>query len=87
MQRSATVQTRGRVTLPAGVRQALQLVPGDEVVFVETAPGRFEVKAEARKAALLSRPPEDRPQATRSTRIRQLELPSLAAQLAEATLA
>ena len=87
MQRSATVQTRGRVTLPAGIRQALQLAPGDDVVFVETAPGRFEVKAEARKAALLSRPPDGRSQAIPSTRIRQLELPSVAAQLAEATLA
>jgi AbrB family looped-hinge helix DNA binding protein len=55
MHRVATVQTRGRVTLPARIRQALQIAPGDNVVFVETAAGRFEVKAEARTAALLNR--------------------------------
>lgn len=49
------MQTRGRLTVPAEVRRALQLAVGDEVVFVETAPGRFEVKAEQRGAALLKR--------------------------------
>ena len=43
-----------RLTLPAEVRAALNVDQGDQVVFVETAPGRFEVKAEARAAALLS---------------------------------
>jgi len=74
MQRTTTVQTRGRVTLPAGVRQALQLAPGDDVVFVETAPGRFELQAEARRAALLSRSPAGRLESARSRRVRQLEL-------------
>ena len=54
MHRIATVQTRGRVTLPARIRQALRIAPGDNVVFVETAAGRFEVKAGARTAALLT---------------------------------
>lgn len=49
-----TVQTRGRVTLPARMRKALRIASGDNVIFVETAAGRFEVKAEARSAALLS---------------------------------
>jgi AbrB family looped-hinge helix DNA binding protein len=62
MHRIATVQTRGRVTLPARIRQALQIAPGDNVVFVETAAGRFEVKAEARTAALLNRRPTTRPE-------------------------
>ncbi len=75
MQRSATVQTRGRVTLPAGIRQALQLAPGDDVVFVETSPGRFELKAEARRAALLSRPPAGRLEAAPSRRVPQLSVP------------
>ncbi len=56
MHRTATLQTRGRVTLPRKVRQALHVAPGDEVTFFETAPGRFEVRAEARTAALLNRP-------------------------------
>jgi AbrB family looped-hinge helix DNA binding protein len=73
MQRTATVQTRGRVTLPVALRQALEIAPGDEIVFVETAPGRFELKAVARRAALLDRP-RARREAPRSRRIRQLEL-------------
>ncbi|WP_284620540.1 AbrB/MazE/SpoVT family DNA-binding domain-containing protein [Aquabacterium humicola] len=55
MKLTARIQTRGRVTLPAEVRRALQVAGGDELVFVETAPGRYEVKAEARGAALLKR--------------------------------
>ena len=74
MQRSATVQTRGRVTLPAGIRQALQLAPGDDVVFVETAPGRFELKAEARRAVLLNRSHASRLKGARSRGVPQLEL-------------
>ena len=53
MHRSSTVQTRGRVTLPNSVRQALHVAPGDDVVFVETGPGRFEVRARAQRVALL----------------------------------
>lgn len=74
MKRSATVQTRGRVTLPAGIRQALHLAPGDEVVFVETAPGRVEVKAQVRRAALLNRPHASRLEVALPRRGRQLEL-------------
>ena len=55
MQHNTTVQTRGRVTLPLSIRQVLNVAPGDEVVFVQTAPGRFEVRAEARRAVLLNR--------------------------------
>lgn len=74
MRRTATVQTRGRVTLPVGIRQALQLAPGDDVVFVQTAPGRFELKAEARKAALLNRPHASRLEVAVPRRGPQLEL-------------
>jgi AbrB family looped-hinge helix DNA binding protein len=74
MQRTATVQTRGRVTLPAGIRQALQIAPGDDVVFVETAPGRFELKAEARRAALLQRADPSRLKASVRRRVPPLEL-------------
>ena len=70
MQRTVTVQTRGRVTLPVGIRQALQLAPGDDIVFVETAPGRFELKAEPRRAALLNRPHASRLEGARSRRFR-----------------
>lgn len=56
MQRRSTVQTRGRVTLPLGIRQVLHVAPGDDVVFVQTAANSFEVRAEPQRAALLNRP-------------------------------
>jgi AbrB family looped-hinge helix DNA binding protein len=55
MKQTVRIQTRGRLTIPAEVRKALQVGDGDELVFVETAPGRYEIKAEARGAALLKR--------------------------------
>jgi AbrB family looped-hinge helix DNA binding protein len=75
MPRIATVQTRGRVTLPALVRQTLGIAPGDNVVFVQTAAGRFEVKAEARTAALLNRQPTARLEVPVRRRAPQMPLP------------
>lgn len=40
---TATVTSKGQITLPAGVRRALRLEAGDRVEFVEVGPGRFEV--------------------------------------------
>lgn len=37
------IQTRGQVTLPADVREAAGLHPGDAVVFRVVGPGRVEV--------------------------------------------
>ena len=45
---SATVTSKGQITIPANVRQALQVVPGDRVEFVEVEPGRFEFLAAPR---------------------------------------
>ena len=42
---SATVTSKGQITIPADVREALIVVPGDRVEFVEVNPGRFEVVA------------------------------------------
>jgi antitoxin PrlF len=42
---TATVTSKGRITIPAPVRQALQPKTGDRVRFVEVEPGRFEVFA------------------------------------------
>jgi AbrB family looped-hinge helix DNA binding protein len=42
---TATVTGKGQFTIPADVRRALQLEPGDRVDFVEIEPGRFEVVA------------------------------------------
>ena len=53
MANAVKVQTRGRVTLPTQLRLALDVQPGDEVEFVETSPGHFEVKAASDTPALL----------------------------------
>lgn len=45
---TATVTSKGQITIPADVRQALQLEPGDRVEFLEVEPGRFEVVAATR---------------------------------------
>ena len=42
---TATVTSKGQNTIPAEVRQAIQVEPGDRVEFVEVQPGRFEVVA------------------------------------------
>lgn len=42
---TATITSKGQVTIPTNVRQALQLGPGDRVEFVEVGPGRFEFVA------------------------------------------
>jgi AbrB family looped-hinge helix DNA binding protein len=42
---TATVTSKGQITIPAKVRQALQVEAGDRVEFVEVDAGRFEVIA------------------------------------------
>lgn len=39
---TATVSSKGQITIPANVRQSFQVVAGDRVEFVEVEPGRFE---------------------------------------------
>ena len=50
---SATVTSKGQITIPANVRQALQVESGDRVEFVEVDPGRFEVIASTRSVTEL----------------------------------
>jgi AbrB family looped-hinge helix DNA binding protein len=45
---TATVTSKGQITIPANVRQALQVDVGDRVEFVEVDPGRFEMIAATR---------------------------------------
>ncbi len=45
---TATISSKGQITIPAAVRQALQVSTGDRVEFVEVAPGRFEFFAATR---------------------------------------
>ena len=45
---SATVTSKGQITIPARVREALHVSAGDRVEFVELEPGRFEFIAATR---------------------------------------
>lgn len=40
---TATVTSKGQVTIPAAIRNALNVGPGDRIQFIEVAPGRFEM--------------------------------------------
>jgi antitoxin PrlF len=45
---TATVTSKGQITIPAQVREALNVGAGDRVEFVEVAPGRYEFIAATR---------------------------------------
>jgi antitoxin PrlF len=45
---SATVTSKGQITIPARIRDALHVSAGDRVEFVEVEPGRFEFIAATR---------------------------------------
>lgn len=45
---TATLSSKGQITIPAAVREALQVGTGDRVEFVEVAPGRYEFIAATR---------------------------------------
>jgi antitoxin PrlF len=42
---TATLTSKGQLTLPVAIRQALDVGPGDRIEFVQVAPGRFEIVA------------------------------------------
>lgn len=42
---TATISSKGQITIPAEVRHALQVDTGDRVEFVEVEPGRYEFVA------------------------------------------
>lgn len=42
---TATLTTKGQITIPVDVRRALNVKAGDRVEFVQNEPGRFEVIA------------------------------------------
>ena len=45
---TATISSKGQITIPAEVRLALHVDVGDHVKFVEVGPGRYEVVAVTR---------------------------------------
>lgn len=42
---TATITTKGQITIPAEVRRALKVDTGDRVEFIEIEPGRYEFLA------------------------------------------
>jgi antitoxin PrlF len=45
---TATLTSKGQITIPVDVRRALNVEAGDRVEFVQIEPGRFEVIATTR---------------------------------------
>ena len=43
---TATVSSKGQITIPVSVRNELKLGPGDRVEYVQIAPGRYEMITE-----------------------------------------
>lgn len=50
---TATLTSKGQITIPATVREALGVSTGDRVEFVEVTPGRFEFIAATRSVTAL----------------------------------
>jgi antitoxin PrlF len=50
---TATVTSKGQITIPASVREALGVATGDRVEFVEIAAGRYEVIAATKSVAAM----------------------------------
>jgi AbrB family looped-hinge helix DNA binding protein len=50
---TATISSKGQITIPAEVRRALHVDTGDRVEFVEVDPGRYEFVAATRSVTEL----------------------------------
>ena len=50
---TATLTSKGQITIPAKVREALRVDAGDRVEFVEVAPGRYEFIAATQSVIVL----------------------------------
>ena len=50
---TATVTSKGQITIPVAVRNALHIQAGDRIEFVEVAYGKFEVIAATSDASEL----------------------------------
>ena len=52
MTRVARLQSRGQVTVPQEIRDACELLPGDDLLFVKTGLRTFECRALPRRRSL-----------------------------------
>lgn len=50
---TATVTSKGQITIPAAVREGLHVETGDRVEFLEVEPGRYELIAATRSVTAL----------------------------------
>lgn len=50
---TATVTSKGQITIPIAVREALHVSAGDRVEFIEVSPGRFELVAASQPVTAL----------------------------------
>ena len=50
---TATITSKGQITIPAGVRTDLKVDAGDRVEFVQVAPGRYEFVAATQEVTAL----------------------------------
>lgn len=50
---SATMSSKGQITIPSAVRSALGVATGDRVEFVQVEPGRFELVAATQPVSAL----------------------------------
>lgn len=50
---TATLTSKGQITIPAAVRESLRVGTGDRVEFIEIEPGRYEVIAATRPVTAL----------------------------------
>lgn len=50
---TATLTSKGQITIPAAVRAALGVETGDRVEFVQVEPGRFELVAATQSVTAL----------------------------------
>lgn len=50
---TSTITSKGQITIPVAVREAMRVHTGDRVEFVEIEPGRYEFVAAARPVTVL----------------------------------